>query len=81
MAEGYCRNISRQDLYFDELLSGRLGGEKTFSGEGFKCPNVFMESSFFREKARLMFWKLKIKILCKIILQRIFCNGVWKILL
>ncbi len=29
MAEGSCRNISRQDLYFDELLSGRLGGEKT----------------------------------------------------
>lgn len=43
---------SRQDLYFDKLLSGRLGGEKTFSGEGFKCPNVFMESSSFSKKAR-----------------------------
>ena len=55
MAEGSCRNISRQDLYFDELLSARLGGEKNalvprYFGEGFKCPNVFMESSFLERK-------------------------------
>lgn len=29
MAEGLLPEYSRQDLYFDELLSGRLGGEKT----------------------------------------------------